>query len=158
MPYPAKWSISLVVYLWKSWNWLSTGDGFLSSLPADMSLRPWWRYFDHQVYGHYGIISQTSHKNTDFSLFWQGYSVKNAFLKGRRKKIICSITFFKSVCKSLPSWRSPETRILICLQIIITCLLTVRVCSKLNQAENRLFLQLKSERILYILLAFLIQQ
>ena len=100
IPYPADWSISLVVYLWKSWNWLSTGGGFLSSLPADLSLRPWWRYFDHQVHGHYGIISQTSHKNTDFSLFWQGYSMKNAFLKGRRKKIICSITFFKSLLRS----------------------------------------------------------
>ena len=100
-----------------------------------------------------GVTSNITQKY-GFSLFWQGYSQKNAFFKGRKKKSICSIAFFKSLFRSLPSWRSPETRIFICLQIIITCLLTVRVCSKLNQAENQLFLQLKSERILYILLAF----
>ena len=37
-------------------------------------------------------------------------------------------------------------------------MVTVRVCSKLKQAENRLFLQMKSGRILDILWAFLIKQ
>ena len=37
-------------------------------------------------------------------------------------------------------------------------MVTVRVCSKLKQAENRLFLQMKSGRILDILLAFLIKK
>ena len=36
-------------------------------------------------------------------------------------------------------------------------MVTVRVCSKSNQAENRLFLQMKSGRILDILWAFLIK-
>ena len=33
----------------------------------------------------YGVIGQTSHKNTDFFLFWPGYSQKNAFLKKTKK-------------------------------------------------------------------------
>jgi len=38
------------------------------------------------VHGHYGVIGQTSLKNTDFFLFWPGYSQKNAFLKKEKKK------------------------------------------------------------------------
>ena len=74
-------------------NCLSTGDGFLSSFPADMSLRPWWGYSDRQVHGHYGVIGQTSHKNTDFFLFWPGHSQKYAFLKGRKKTVYATLRF-----------------------------------------------------------------
>ena len=81
-------------------------------------LRPWWRYSDRQVHGHYGVIGQTSHKNTDFFLFWPAMARKMLSYKGRKKKEYMLHCVFQEfiLTVAIPEV-TPETRILICLQI-----------------------------------------
>ena len=94
MPYPGDWSIILVVYL------KNRKIGFPLEMDFCLRFRLTCRCDPDGVtpivkcmHGHYGVIGQTSHKNTDFFLFWPGYSQKNAFLKGRKKRVYATLRF-----------------------------------------------------------------
>ena len=61
----------------------------------------------------YGVVGQTSHKNTDFFLLWPGFSQKNAFLtRAKKKEFLLHCVFHEFILIVAIPEMTPETRIL----------------------------------------------